>query len=224
MDKKLPLSCTESSPCCRLQTPGCDNAVACASRGPTGQASLCNWSCGGRFAAITPSAGHPADRASSGRAVWEGRRPPWTGSGQLWTAEGHVLPGWACSGMLGQQRPPPSVQAASSLWRGHVAGIGAQDGRGLVGPVSGCRGPVAGGQHGDIWKLDSFSQTSFHALLRETLPRTEPSSEAAVPAASGPSAPGQLSALVHLAHTEQSVTLEQGQMPDGCSHWWGQTQ
>lgn len=30
-------------------------------------------------------------------------------------------------------------------------------------------------------------------LLRETLPRTEPSSEAGVPAASGPSAPGQLS-------------------------------
>lgn len=105
--------------------------------------------------------GTPADRASSGRAVWEGCKPPWTGCGQPWTAEGHVPPGWACSGMLDQQRPPPGVQAASSLWRGHVAGIGAQDGRGLVGPMSGCRGPVAGGQHGDLWKHNSFSQTSF---------------------------------------------------------------
>lgn len=105
--------------------------------------------------------GTPADRASSGRAVWEGRRPPWTGCGQPWKAEGHVLPGWACSGMLGQQRPPLRVLAASSLWCGHVAWIGAQDGRGLVGPVSGCRVPVAGGQHGDLWKHDSFSQTSF---------------------------------------------------------------
>lgn len=106
------------------------------------------------------------------------------------------------------------------MWQGYERRMGGD----LWAPCQAAEGLWLGGSTGTSGNSTHSPRPVSMRLLRETLPRTEPSSEAAVPAASGPSAPGQLSTLVYLAHTEQSVTLEQGQMPDGCSHWWGRTQ